>query len=564
MREERVDVLVVGGGAAGLSGALTLGRARRRVLVVDAGEPRNAPAAHMHAYLGHDGLPPAELLARGRAEVARYGVRIVTGRVAAIRRDGADFLAEVAGAGAAAGDATGDEGAGDDAAGTGSAGGDAAGTGPAGDEAAGTGAGPVLVRARRVLVATGLVDELPEVDGLRARWGRDVVHCPYCHGWEVADRRIVLLGSVHQALLWRNWTPELTLVAGGPLTDEDLAKLAARGIAVQEGRATGLLVEDDAVTGVRLADGTVLPAEVVAVGAAMRPRLDGLDGLGLVAEEGPFPGLAFLPTGDRGQTVVPGVRAAGNVTDLSAQVLVAAAQGQVAAAMLNQELVEEDTDAALRAAQHERFAQATHGQPPTGREFWEERYRTAPRIWSGRPNRVLETEVAGLTPGTAVDIGAGEGGDSVWLARQGWDVTAVDIAQGALDRVAALAAEHGVRVHTEQADAGQWDAADRSYDLVTSHFLHPEPGGRDALFRRMAAAVAPGGTLLIVGHHPHDKHLRDGLGAREDWFVTAEQIAGLLDPAQWEIEVAEARPRVERHGEREHDVQDAVLRARRR
>ncbi|GIG26010.1 methyltransferase domain-containing protein [Cellulomonas denverensis] len=546
MGEERVDVLVIGGGAAGLSGALTLGRARRRVLVVDAGEPRNAPAAHMHAYLGHDGLPAAELLARGRAEVARYGVRVVTGRVAAIRREGADFLAEVVGPGTA-GDA-------------------AVGTRPAGDAAtgAGPGVGPVLVRARRVLVATGLVDELPEVDGLRARWGRDVVHCPYCHGWEVADRRIVLLGSVHQALLWRNWTAELTLVAEAPLPDEDLAKLAARGIAVRPGRAAGLLVDDDAITGVRLADGTVLPAEVVAVGAAMRPRLDGLDGLGLVAEEGPFPGSAFLPTGDRGQTVVPGVRAAGNVTDLSAQVLVAAAQGQAAAAMLNQELVEEDTDAALRSAQHERFAAATHGQPPTGREFWEERYRTAPRIWSGRPNRVLETEVAGLVPGTAVDIGAGEGGDSVWLARQGWDVTAVDIAQGALDRVAALAAEHGVRVRTEQADAGQWDAAGRRYDLVTSHFLHPEPGGRDALFRRMAAAVAPGGTLLIVGHHPHDKHLRDGLGALDDWFVTAEQIAGLLDPAQWEIEVAEARARVERHGEREHDVQDAVLRARRR
>lgn len=523
MHEERVDVLVVGGGAAGLSGALTLGRARRRVLVVDAGEPRNAPAAHMHAYLGHDGLPPAELLSRGRAEVEAYGVRVVDGRVTAARREGGDFLAEVV-----------------------------------------TGSGTTTVRARRVLVATGLVDELPPVDGLRERWGRDVVHCPYCHGWEVRDQRIVLLGSVHQALLWRNWTDDLTVVPATPPTAEEATKLSARGIRVVEGRAAALEVDGDLLTGVRLASGEVLAAHVVAVGVPMRPRLDGLTGLGLAAEEGLFPGSSVLATGDRGQTAVPGVRAAGNVTDLSAQVVVAAAEGQAAAAMMNLELVEEDTLAAVRAADHETFASATHGQPPTGRAFWEERYRTAPRVWSGRPNRVLETEAADLAPGTAVDIGAGEGGDSVWLALRGWDVTAVDIAQGALDRVAEFAAEQGVAVRTEQADAGDWDADGRRYDLVTSHFLHPEPGGRDALFRRMAEAVAPGGTLLIVGHHPHDMHLRDGLGALEDWFMTAEQIAALLDPADWEIQVAEARDRVERHGDQEHDVRDAVLRARRR
>ncbi|MEV7973175.1 methyltransferase domain-containing protein [Cellulomonas sp. NPDC089187] len=520
MGENRVDVLVVGGGAAGLSGALTLGRARRRVLVVDAGEPRNAPAAHMHAYLGHDGLPPAELLARGRAEVEAYGVRVVAGRVTRIQREGADFRAEVAGL------------------------------------------GPVW--ARRVLVATGLVDELPAVDGLRERWGRDVVHCPYCHGWEVRDRRIVLIGTLHQALLWRNWTADLTFVTAEPLTSQDGERLAARGVRVVEGRPVSVRVEQDVLTGLRLVSGEVLDADVVATGAPMRPRLDGLDGLGLVVEEGPLPGSAFLPTGDRGKTAVAGVRAAGNVTDLSAQVIVAAAQGQQAAAMLNMELIEEDTESAVRAAQHERVAQAMHGQLPTGREYWEERYRTPVPMWSGRPNRVLETEAADLTPGTAVDIGAGEGGDSVWLAQRGWQVTAVDIAQGALDRVAALAADRGVQVRTEQADAGQWDAEGRRYDLVTSHFLHPEPGGRDALFRRMAQAVAPGGTLLIVGHHPHDRHLRDGLGALEDWFVTAEQVAALLDPAEWDVEVAEARERVERHGEREHEVTDAVLRARRR
>lgn len=525
-----VDVLVIGGGAAGLSGALTLGRARRSVLVVDAGEPRNAPAAHMHGFLGHDGLPPAELLARGRAEVEGYGVRLRRGRVRAVRAEGTGFVAEIA-------DLTGASAA--------STGVTEASTGASAEPA-----GTTTVRARRVLVATGLVDDLPEVEGLRARWGRDAVHCPYCHGWEVRDRRIVLLGSVHQALLWRNWTAELTLVTATTPEADDLAKLAALGITVVEGVPAAVLVEADAVTGVRLASGRVLAAEVVATGAPMRPRLDGLAGLGLVAEQGPFPGSSFLPTGDRGQTVVPGVRAAGNVTDLSAQVVVAAAEGQAAAAMLNMELIEEDT------------ARAVH-RPPTGRDYWEDRYAGSERVWSGRPNRVLETEAATLTPGTAADIGAGEGGDAVWLATRGWDVTAVDIAQGALDKVAALAAEQGVAVRTERADAGEWDDG-RRYDLVTSHFLHPEPGVRDDLFRRMAAAVAPGGTLLIVGHHPHDRHLRDGLGALEDWFVTAEQVAALLDPDEWRIEVAEARPRTEQHAGREHDVADAVLRARRR
>ncbi|WP_169164754.1 bifunctional NAD(P)/FAD-dependent oxidoreductase/class I SAM-dependent methyltransferase [Cellulomonas taurus] len=501
-----VDVLVIGGGAAGLSGALTLGRARRSVLVVDAGEPRNAPAAHMHGFLGHDGLPPADLLARGRAEVEGYGVRLHHGRVTAAVPEGNGFLATLDGG--------------------------------------------AEVRARRVLVATGLVDELPEVDGLRARWGRDVVHCPYCHGWEVRDRRIVLLGSMHQALLWRNWTAALTWVTPTTPEADDRAKLAALGITVVEDAPAEVLVEADAVTGIRLASGRVLEAEVIATGAPMRPRLDGLDGLGLVAEEGPFPGSSFLPTGDRGQTVVPGVRAAGNVTDLSAQVVVAAAEGQMAAAMLNMELIEEDTTRAMH-------------RPPTGRDYWEDRYAGTERVWSGRPNRVLETEAATLTPGTAADIGAGEGGDAVWLATRGWDVTAVDIAQGALDKVAALAAEQGVAVRTERADVGEWDDG-RRYDLVTSHFLHPEPGIRDDLFRRMAAAVAPGGTLLIVGHHPHDRHLRDGLGALEDWFVTAEQVAALLDPDEWQIEVAESRPRTEEHAGRQHEVADAVLRARRR
>jgi len=148
------DVVVVGGGAAGLSGAMALGRSRRRVLVVDGGEPRNAPAGHMHNYLGRENTPPAELLRIGRAEVEQYGVEVVDNRVLAVTRSGGDA--------------------------------------PGFDV---TLAPDRSVQARRVLTASGVVDELPDVPGLADRWGRDVLHCPYCHGWEVRDHAIAVLAT---------------------------------------------------------------------------------------------------------------------------------------------------------------------------------------------------------------------------------------------------------------------------------------------------------------------------------------------------------------------------------
>jgi thioredoxin reductase len=147
MEIESYDVAIVGGGAAGLSAALVLGRARRRVAVVDAGAPRNAPAAHMQGFLSRDGMPPADLLAAGRAEAAGYGVELVEDTVTAIE---AGFVVRLAGGRA--------------------------------------------LQARRILVATGARDELPEIPGVEARWGRDLLHCPYCHGWEVRDQPIGVAG----------------------------------------------------------------------------------------------------------------------------------------------------------------------------------------------------------------------------------------------------------------------------------------------------------------------------------------------------------------------------------
>jgi thioredoxin reductase len=320
VRMAELDVVVIGGGAAGLSGALMLARARRSVVVVDAGTPRNAPAAGVHGLLGRDGTPPAGLLDRGRAEVRSYGGEIVRGEVETVERDGDRFAVRVAGGG--------------------------------------------TLRARRLLVTTGLVDELPDVPGLRERWGRDVVHCPYCHGWEVRDRAIGVLAtgpmSVHQALLFRQWSADVTLFTHrAPAPDPEQAeRLAARGIAVVTGEVAALEVAGDRLTGVRLADGTVIAREVVAVAPRMVARAGLLESLGLRAVEHPSGAGEHVPADPTGRTEVAGVWVAGNVTDLSAQVGAAAAAAAFAAAQINLELVTEETDAAVAAYRDPFSAQA--------------------------------------------------------------------------------------------------------------------------------------------------------------------------------------------------------------
>lgn len=320
MKQQRYDVVIVGGGAAGLSGALALGRARRSVLVIDAGEPRNAPASHVHNYLGRESTPPGELLAIGRGEAAGYGAEIVEGRVASAERlpesgEGEQGFRVVTEDGRS-------------------------------------------VEARRLLVTTGLVDELPPVPGLAARWGREVLHCPYCHGHEVADRPIGVLATgplaVHQALMWRQWSDDVTLFlhTGPEPTEEEYEQLAARGVAVVDGEVTGLEVADDRFTGVALASGRVVPREALVVQARFVARSAVLESLGLkpVAQEmgGAVIG-SYIPTDPTGATEVPGVWAAGNVTRLTEQVIGAAAAGLMAGGAVNGDLITEDTRLAVAA-----------------------------------------------------------------------------------------------------------------------------------------------------------------------------------------------------------------------
>jgi len=312
------DVVVIGGGAAGLSGALMLARSRRSVVVIDAGAPRNAPAAGVHGLLGREGTPPTELLERGRAEVRGYGGHVVTGEVSAVTPDDDGF--EVALADGRA------------------------------------------VRARRLLVATGLVDELPDIPGLRDRWGRDVLHCPYCHGWEVRDQAIGVLAtgprSVHQALMFRQLSKDVTVFSNTwPLTDEDTEQLAARGISVVDGEVASIAIAGDHLVGARMSDGSLVRREVLAVSPRMAARADVLAGLGLKPAQHPAAVGEHIPADPTGRTDVPGVWVAGNVTDLTAQVGGAAAAGSLAGAQINADLVAEETGEAV-AAYRDRFARS--------------------------------------------------------------------------------------------------------------------------------------------------------------------------------------------------------------
>lgn len=292
----RYDVAIVGGGAAGLTGALVLGRARRRVVVIDAGAPRNAPAAHMHGFLSRDGMPPAELLAVGRAELRDYGVDFLADEVVA-----ADIGFRLTLKG-----------------------------------------GPSLT-ARRLLVATGAVDRLPDIPGVRERWGKDFLHCPYCHGWEVRDRPIGVLGSdaasVEYAHLLRQWSDDVVFFSHAYIIQGDeRAPLEARGIGVVEGTVGRLQVADDRLAAIDLTDGRSVPRAAL----FMRPTLEArsrwlLAALGCETDE-----HGFARVDGSGQSTVAGVWVAGNAANPRAQVITAAGEGSAAAIAINADLVRED------------------------------------------------------------------------------------------------------------------------------------------------------------------------------------------------------------------------------
>ncbi|WP_051831770.1 NAD(P)/FAD-dependent oxidoreductase [Streptomyces violens] len=311
------DVVVVGAGAGGLNSALVLARSRRRVAVVDAGHPRNAPAAHMHGFLSRDGMAPRELLATGRAELAEYGVDLIKSQVDRIDDAAPHFEVRLAG-------------------------------------------GPVLT-ARHVIVATGLRDDLPDIPGVRERWGSDLLFCPYCHGYEVRDQPIGVLGThpgaVGHTLLLRQWSDDIVYFAHTQRpSEEDRERLTARGVRIVEGTVKRLVVEDDRLRGVELAEGHTVSRNAVFVVPTMVPRDALLTGLGCAKDDN-----GWVTTDRAGRTSVPGVWAVGNVIDPRAMVVTAAGMGAATAFALNQELVDDDI---ARAVGHHRTATPLPPLPP--------------------------------------------------------------------------------------------------------------------------------------------------------------------------------------------------------
>ncbi|MFE7226778.1 FAD-dependent oxidoreductase [Nocardioides sp. NPDC057577] len=494
---EHFDVIVIGGGAAGLSAALMLGRSRRRTLVVDSGLPRNRFAAHMHGVLGHEGVDPAELLSKGREELAAYDVEIRPSRVARL-----------------------DENEHDDERGV-----------------------SVLLEdgerltARAAIVATGVTDELPDIPGLAERWGATVLHCPYCHGWEVRERRIGVLTTsplgMHQAQLIRQWSDDVVVFTAGlgPLEEADEQRLLSRGITLVTSPVTEVLGDGDQVTAVRTADGLTTEVGAIFTAGTLRPHDGFLTHLGLDRAETPVG--SFLAVDATGKTSSDRIWAVGNVSNPMANVPISMSAGTMAGSVVNMTLVTDD------------FDRAVAGPAPV--DFWQEKYAGSDRIWSGKVNTVLGDVAAGLEPGTALDLGSGEGADVIWLARQGWRATGIDISENAVARGREAARAAGLT--DEQArflvsDLSSPSALGEGYDLVTASFFHsPVDLPRTDILRRAAGLVNVGGHLLLTSHAAAPSWA--DASAHEHRFLDAKEELEALDLPEdaWETVVLEHRDR---------------------
>jgi SAM-dependent methyltransferase len=306
---------------------------------------------------------------------------------------------------------------------------------------------------------------------------------------------------------------------------------------------------------VELAGGETLEADAVVAGPRFRARAEALAAVGVIATPH-FSGLGDAVEVDQtGQTAVTGVFAAGNLTDPNLQVLPAAAHGSRVGAMIAFGLADEDLRADVR----------TSGEQAD----WEHRYHAAESMWSRNPNGSLVNQAGDLAPGRALDVGAGEGADALWLAERGWEVTATDIAGNALARVAAEAGRRGLTVRCLRGDANDPDAfGNETYDLVSLQYgsFHRTPDQRG--LRNLLGAVADGGTLLVVGHdlsplrHPVDVSAQTRMFDPGAYVGVDEIAAALDDAAAWQVELHETRPRPP-GAATTHHVEDVVLRARR-
>lgn len=295
------DVVIVGGGPSGLSAALALGRARKRVLLCDAGPRRNAAAQHIHNFVTRDGTPPDEFRAIARRQLAAYpNVRAVDTRVESITGERGAFRVTLA---------------------------------------------SEVVEARRVLLCTGMIDEMLPIEGFRELWGRAVFQCPYCHGWEVQDRRwgyLVLPASQSHflpfALQARGWTSDLTVFTNDAfeIPEEARARLRAAGVRVETAPVTRLVARQGQLVAVELSDGAAVPCDVLYAHPAQR-QIDLVRTLGVDLDDDGYVRVDPM----KRETSIPGIYAAGDLTTRMQGAMFAAAFGVQAAAMINVELTAE-------------------------------------------------------------------------------------------------------------------------------------------------------------------------------------------------------------------------------
>jgi thioredoxin reductase len=296
------DAIIIGGSYAGLNAAMQLARARRRVLIIDDNRPRNRFAARAHGVMGRDGVPGAEIAAEARAQVAAYPTAAFRrGEVVDARQGRCGFEVDLADG--------------------------------------------ERVTGRRLMLAYGVQDILPDLPGVKARWGQTVLHCPYCHGYEIGGGPIGVLGagpmSVHQAVMVAEWGQVVLFLDGKLEPDADqMRMLARRGVIVEPTPVAALEGDGPALDGARLTDGRLVPLKAVFVGPRLRLNGNLAQGLGCEIEDTPIGQM--IRTDDLKQTTVPGVFAAGDAARVMSNVTLAAADGVMAGIALHRSLIEED------------------------------------------------------------------------------------------------------------------------------------------------------------------------------------------------------------------------------
>lgn len=519
--ETQIDVLIIGGGAAGSGAALQLGRTRRSVVVIDSGQPRNAPAAHMHGYLGFDGMAPVDFLAKAHAELGAYGVTVRSDRVAQVSEVGDQMRCVLA-------------------------------------------SGDVYL-ARRIVLATGLTDVMPEIEGVTELWGDQVIHCPWCHGWEVRDDAITVVDTAgmgtHQALMFAHLSSNVSLIRNDvpQLSPEDEDRLRLAKVNIIAGKAVTFTKETEGlVIGLETEDSPESENDVVhqtdfaVIGPRFEPNTAPVEAFVQVSDHASGMGRVVV-VDETGRTSHPNIYAAGNVCDPMQQVLHAAADGTKVAAMLHGGpggLIDDDLDRARKA--------------DLDQAEWDSRYwDNGNNMWSGQPNGSIVVEAKNLTPGRVLDLGCGEGADAIWFARRGWEATGTDISEVAVDRARSAAKDLEVTAHFDVVDVLLDPPAAGSYDLVAISYPALKRDRSLHALRHITEAVARGGRLLVVGH-AHDAEALERAaehGFDPSEYVSIDDIIATLG-SDFELEVNDQRdrpnPPVDNHHQR-----DRVLVARR-